>query len=70
MYAVIDRFEGSFAICQKDDGEMINIEKSRIPFYAKEGDVLSLSKDKVIIDQDETGRRKTKIEGITKDLWE
>lgn len=69
MYVSIDRFEGEFAVCQKDDGKMINIKKYNIPIYAKEGDILLITKDKIIIDKDETKRRKIEIEKMTKDLW-
>ncbi|KPU44140.1 hypothetical protein OXPF_23070 [Oxobacter pfennigii] len=42
MKVIIDCFEGKFAICETDEKKMINIEKSRIPRDAKEGDVLKV----------------------------
>ena len=36
---IIDRFEGSLAVLETDDG-MINVERSLLPENAAEGDVL------------------------------
>ena len=38
---IIDRFEGSLAVLETDDG-MINVERSLLPENAAEGDVLIL----------------------------
>lgn len=69
MFAVIDRFEGDYAVCEKDDKEMVNIERGKVPFEAKEGDVLVLG-DRIMIDMKETERRNKAIEKLIKDLWE
>jgi len=68
IYAVIDRFEGEYAVCEKDNREMTNIDRSRIPAEAREGDVLKLGNE-IKIDQEETARRKTEMEEITRKLW-
>lgn len=70
MKVVIDRFEGSFAVCEKYNKEIINIEKSKLPGEAKEGDVLDISKDAISIDEEETSRRKKEIDDLAKDLWD
>lgn len=69
MKVVIDRFEGVFAVCEKEDGEMINIEKNKIPKEAKEGDMLVIDEKGIEIDQEETIRRKREIEEEVEDLW-
>lgn len=69
MKVVIDRFEGKYAVCEKQDRTMINIEKSKISQEAKEGDVLNISGDKISIDIEETNKRKKEIEELTKDIW-
>lgn len=69
MKVIIDRFEGNYAVCEKDDGNMINIEKDKISQDAKEGDVLSVTDDEIIIDEISTSERKKEIENLTKDLW-
>ncbi len=69
MKVIIDRFEGNFAVCEKEDRQMLDIEKSKIPITAKEGDVLNITSD-ITIDLEETKTRKKEIEELTKDLWE
>jgi hypothetical protein len=67
---VIDRFEGDYAVCEKENREMIDIKKDILPKEAKENDVLNIEGDKIIIDIEETKKRKKDIEELTKDLWE
>ena len=69
MIAVIDRFEGDFAICEKDDKKLINIEKDKMPFGAKEGDVLNIEGSFIIINRAATAKRKEGTENLTKDSW-
>lgn len=66
---VIDRFEGDFVVCEKANKEMVNIERSKVPLEAQEGDVLVIG-DEIMIDVLETSKRKKYIEELTKDLWE
>ncbi|MFL0246645.1 DUF3006 domain-containing protein [Candidatus Clostridium stratigraminis] len=70
MVAVIDRFEEGFAVCEKEDGTMINIKKFLISREANEGDVLIVDGDSIKIGINETLKRKKEIEILTKDLWE
>lgn len=67
---VIDRFEGDYAVCEKEDRIMIDIEKSKLPSYAKEGDVIVLIDGKYSIDLEETNKRKKEIKKLMDDLWE
>lgn len=69
MKVIIDRFEGDFAVCEKDDRTMIDIEKNKIPETAKEGDVLDIIDDKITIDFDATEKRKIEIDDLTRNLW-
>ena len=69
MKVIIDRFEGNFAVCEKEDRQMMDIERVKIPVAAKEGDVLDISNDKITIDSETTEKRKKEIEELTKDLW-
>ncbi len=40
MKVIIDRFEGKYAVCEKKNLEMIDIEIDKLPKEVKEGDVL------------------------------
>jgi len=71
VQVIIDRFEGDYAVCEKENREMINIERAKLPPEAKEGDVLILSEDgSIAIDREETARRKEMIERMMDELWE
>jgi len=66
---IIDRFEGEYAVCEKEDRTMLDIKRINIPTRAKEGDVLNICQDKITIDVEETAKRKAAIEKLSKDLW-
>lgn len=70
MKAVIDRFEGAYAICEKESGEMLRIEKSKLPSEASEGDMIIIDGDRITIDREETLMRKGRIEKLMGELWE
>ena len=69
MSYIIDRFEGSFAVCEDKRGNTINIERGKIPMDAKEGDVICITDDGIQIDIDSTQERKSEIEKLAKQLW-
>ena len=70
MKVIIDRFEGNFAVCEKENREMINIKISKLPLEAKEGDLLLVDEDKIIILDTETKARRERIKKLMDDLWE
>ena len=70
MKVSIDRFEGEIAVCEQENGEILNIEKSRLPENAKEGDVLDIDDDVITIDHDETEQRKAEIKKLVDDLFD
>lgn len=69
MKVIIDRFEGNYAVCEKEDGSMIDIEREKIPSVSKEGDVLLVTDNEATIDKGITKNRKEEIEKITNGLW-
>lgn len=38
----IDRLEGEYAVCELEDGKMINIEKSKFIYPIEEGDIINI----------------------------
>lgn len=70
MKVIIDRFEGNFAVCEKEDRTMVNIERSRLPMGAGEGDVLVIEGDVISLDAEETALRRLKIQRMMESLWE
>jgi len=45
MKVIIDRFEGDYAVCEKEGRTMVDIERNKIPAEAKEGDALLVEDD-------------------------
>ncbi len=66
---IIDRFEGKYAILESQDKDPIifNFPRHLLPQEAKEGTVLNINID---IDQEETKRRKDKIQNLLNKLKE
>lgn len=69
MTLIIDRFEGEYAVCEKEDGEMINIAKIYIPKNANEGDVLIEKDGKYVIDFAKTEAIKKEIRDLQNQLF-
>lgn len=66
----IDRFEGTYAICEDQEKKMFAISLNELPQGAKPGDVLQISDEGALsIDQEETQRRRKKIAGLQNKLF-
>jgi len=66
---IIDRFEGNYAVCEKEDRTMMDIKKNDLPSEAKEGDVLNIDNNMITIDVEGTEKRRREIKKSTEDLW-
>ncbi|MGE4284350.1 MAG: DUF3006 domain-containing protein [Clostridia bacterium] len=69
MKAIVDRFEGDFAIIELDDGQIQQIARSLLPPCAREGDVLDIVDGFFHSDRCETEKRKEEIEKLMQDVW-
>jgi len=70
MRVIIDRFEGDFAVCEKEDRTMLNIKREKLPPAAKEGDALIIERNTISIDASETTRRKNIVNKLFSDLFQ
>lgn len=68
MKYIVDRFEGEFAVLEKEEGGTIDVPRSEIP-KAKEGDVVLFENGAYSIDAEETKKRKALIEEKMKKLF-
>lgn len=68
MYAVVDRFEGKYAVLETDDGRMLNVKRQLLPEDTREGDVVNL--DDMTVDKNETEVRKNIIRKLADELFE
>lgn len=68
---IVDRFEGKYAVCEKEDGLMINLLKSTLPDTVKEGSCLIIHEDgTVVIDEEEYKKRSDDISKLLEDIFE
>ena len=68
---VIDRFEGDLAVCEnRETGEMMNIEISKLPENIEEGDVLKLENNQYKKDEEERKKIEERISNKLQDLFE
>ena len=70
MRLIIDRFEGNFAVCEKEDGGMLDVNKNKVPTTAKDGDVLEFVNGKYFINQEETEILRKRIEEKVNKLFD
>ncbi|MFA5658187.1 MAG: DUF3006 domain-containing protein [Oscillospiraceae bacterium] len=67
---IVNRFEGDYAVCENEAGELTDIHKSKIPQNAREGSVLSFHGMQLVVDQAQTANRREKIVALRKKLRE
>lgn len=68
MKLIVDRFEGDYAVCEKDGRIMVNIEREKLPEDVKEGHVLIVEGDSITIDEDATLERRERIRKLMEKL--
>jgi hypothetical protein len=68
MKYVIDRIEGTIAVCEGEDGKMVEITKTRLPNGAREGSAILIDDDGKISLADNTVMEKRIAEKM-KAIW-
>lgn len=68
-YFIVDRIEAGIVALENDNREIIFIKKEYINEIINEGDVLYKAEDMYIKDENETAKRKDKINELMKGLW-
>lgn len=64
MKWIIDRIENNIAVCELENGEMLDVKISALPKGIKEGDVINL-----FVDETETNERKERIDKLMNSLF-
>ena len=68
---IVDRIEGRSLVLQNRNAEIIIIDKTNVEDEVREGDILvKISKNRYIVNREETDKRKTKIDNLMKGMWE
>lgn len=68
MY-IIDRIEDNIAVCEKEDGSMINIPVSIIKGKIGEGVVIVKEGEFFLVDKGKSIQRKKEIDELMKGMW-
>ena len=66
---VIDRFEGDFAVCELESGDMVDIAVERLPAGAVENSVLVENNGVLTLDLQDAERRKARIRELEDQLF-
>ncbi|MDO5518891.1 MAG: DUF3006 domain-containing protein [bacterium] len=67
---IVDRFEEDYVVCEDKVKQMHDFKRSEFPKDLKVGDVVILTDNRFIIDQEETASRAEKIKSLMDSLWE
>lgn len=62
MKLIIDRIEGTCAVCEQEDRSMLHIPLQQLPHGIKEGDVLLCKDGQYSIDQEATQARREHLD--------
>lgn len=69
MRVTIIRFEGSYAICMKEDNCIVDIKRINIPVEAEEGDILKVGDSSVTIEKKVSKEKYIHVDDIIIDQW-
>lgn len=69
MKYIIDRFEGTYAVCEDENKDMVNIPKYKLPMEAKEGDLLIDDNGIIRIDDREADENRKKMNQMMSKLF-
>lgn len=69
MKYIIDRFEGTYAVCEDETKQIVNIPKYRLPMEAKEGDALVDDDGIIRVDDAEAFERRKKMNQMMSKLF-
>ena len=69
MNYIIDRFEGIYAVCEDEERQFVNIEKTALPAGAREGSSISVSENGDIFLVHDIEREK-RIADKMQSVWE
>ena len=66
----IDRFEGTMAVCENSEGNMIGIPRQDLPPEVREGAIISLCEGVYSLDKKSEVARSTRIKQLADQLWD
>lgn len=70
MRLIIDRFEGTYAVCEDENKNIVSIPKEELPKDAEEGSVLKITDESIAVDHSETYNREKRIREKMDGMWD
>lgn len=67
---IIDRFEGDYAVCEREDRSILEVLSALLPEGAREGDTLIIGKEGFELDSADSEKRAERIRALADSLWE
>lgn len=68
---IVDRIESGIAVCENDDGEMINIPFEKLPKGTKEGSIIIVDNNGIMkLDKDLEKKRKSELFNLQNTLFD
>ena len=68
MFYAVDRFEGSLALLEDDEGTIHRVDREQLPAGVRESDVLRLEGNRYLLDTEERDRRKEAVRRLQEQL--
>ncbi len=69
MKVIVDRIEENFAVCEMEEGTMLNIIIDILPQNITDGTVLNIDGEVITIDEEETEKLKKAAQKLLEDLF-
>lgn len=70
MKYVIDRIEENIAICEDENGQIVELSLEKLPLNVKEGSIIIEENSTYIIDEKATENKRKEIKKRMNNLWE
>lgn len=67
---IVDRIENNVAVCEDQNGNMIDIKLTQIIDTIVEGDILAFTKEGYKVDRELTNKREEEMKEILKEMLE
>ncbi|MFY9198663.1 MAG: DUF3006 domain-containing protein [Acutalibacteraceae bacterium] len=68
---IVDRIESGIAVCEKDDGEMINIPIEKLPVDTGEGSIIIVDNNGIMkLETKEEKARKSELFSLQNNLFD
>ncbi len=64
MMFTVDRIEGSFAVCEDSNGDMVNIHLDKLPVEVRSGDILNLRDGQFLLERSAADKRRNKLSAL------